>query len=158
LTRSRQRSPRRRSWPFRTSESRSWWNATPPHTALAQCSSRRHIPSLSSADRWHPIFLHFSPFWFLCTIMPFAVSFQKMDPWLGAVIIGGRRDNAQRRQYHWRQLFLRGRRCGNWQVPGGRRHRSGRRPPWTARSGAVQGGRRQDLWRRPLELATSPAT
>jgi hypothetical protein len=36
-----------------------------------------------------PTFLHFSPFGvFFCTIMPFAVSFQKMDPNLAAIIIG----------------------------------------------------------------------
>jgi hypothetical protein len=33
-------------------------------------------------------FLHFSPFGFFCTIMPFVVSFQKMDPNLDVVIIG----------------------------------------------------------------------
>jgi hypothetical protein len=41
--------------------------------------------------RWalvRPTFLHFSPFWFFCTIMPFVVSFKKMDPNLGAIIIG----------------------------------------------------------------------
>jgi hypothetical protein len=36
---------------------------------------------------------------------------------------------------------------------GGRRH-----TPWTASDLAVQEGRRQDLWRLPLELATSSAT
>jgi hypothetical protein len=35
-----------------------------------------------------------------------------------------------------------------WQVPGGRRHRSWRRPPWIAPDLAVKGGQRQDLWRR----------
>jgi hypothetical protein len=33
-------------------------------------------------------FLHFSPFGVFCIIVPFVVSFQKMDPNLGAVIIG----------------------------------------------------------------------
>jgi hypothetical protein len=36
-----------------------------------------------------PTFLDFSPFgFFFCTTMPFTVSFQKMDPNLGAIIIG----------------------------------------------------------------------
>jgi hypothetical protein len=43
----------------------------------------RAVPSLRVLT-----FLHFSPFGGFCTIMPFIVSFQKMDPNLGAVIIG----------------------------------------------------------------------
>jgi hypothetical protein len=39
-------------------------------------------------DLYEPTFLYFSPFRFFCTIMSFVVSFQKMDPNLGAVIIG----------------------------------------------------------------------
>jgi hypothetical protein len=35
-----------------------------------------------------PVFLQFSPFVFFCTDMSFAVSFQKMDPNLGTIIIG----------------------------------------------------------------------
>jgi hypothetical protein len=35
-----------------------------------------------------PTFLDFSLFGFFFTTMPFAVSFQKMDPNLGAIIIG----------------------------------------------------------------------
>jgi hypothetical protein len=34
------------------------------------------------------LFCKLAFFGFFCTIMPLAVSFQKMDPWLGAVIIG----------------------------------------------------------------------
>jgi hypothetical protein len=36
----------------------------------------------------HQLFCKLALFGFFCTIMPFAVSFQKMDPMLGAIIIG----------------------------------------------------------------------
>jgi hypothetical protein len=37
---------------------------------------------------YHQLFCKSAFFVFFCTIMPLAVSFQKMDPMLGAIIIG----------------------------------------------------------------------
>jgi hypothetical protein len=50
-------------------------------TARSRLASAPRAPSM-------PTFSHFSLFWVFCTIMAFAVSFQKIDPNLGAIIIG----------------------------------------------------------------------
>jgi hypothetical protein len=42
----------------------------------------------STLYTYGPTFLQIGPFRVFCTIMPLAVSFQKMDPMLGAIIIG----------------------------------------------------------------------
>jgi hypothetical protein len=97
--------------------------------------------------RFHPrpTFLHFSPFsvflhnYALCSFIsknrPFA---RRHHHW--------RRGNACWRHHLWRQHFH------TWQlmcrVPGGRRHRSWRRPPCRRRK-SCQGGWLHRPWRRP---------
>jgi hypothetical protein len=46
------------------------------------------MANLLQGDHWNQLFCNLALFGFFPTIMPLAVSFQKMDPMLGAIIIG----------------------------------------------------------------------
>jgi hypothetical protein len=85
-----------------------------------------------------PTFLHFSPFSVFCINMTFAVLFQKMDPNLGAIIIGVEPSQSAVNSIGANQSYVDANVAGGW----------GRRRPldFVTHMAGVSG---QDLWRRP---------
>jgi hypothetical protein len=65
--------------------------------------------------------------------MPFAVSFQKMDPNLGAIIIGAEVKHSDASTIGVTFFYV----AADVASPRGSRHRSWRRPPLTVGSGAI---------------------
>jgi hypothetical protein len=86
--------------------------------------------------------------------MHFAVSFQKNGPNLGAIIIGAEVTHSDASTIGANFFYV----VADVASPRGRRHKSWRRPPLTARFSAIQGVGAKIYGADPLGLAISAAT